>query len=237
MASGAPIIDYGVVNFVRNRREAKADFVRVNHDIDVKMLLKFMVRQWRLTEPGIIVQVTGSAQDFDLPAKYVPPITEGIVYAASKANAWVISGGMDAGVMSLIGSSIARHHHKCHKTPVIGVGSWRGVQNSQMLENACGERVEYYSQGANTREAAGLEPNHTQCAAAFHFLPLSSAPVVRLCSRTASGFSPCRFLLVDKLAGGRSGNFGAELEVLDELQRQLKEQFSAPTVLLVIIMW
>ena len=83
----APVRDYGVINFVRNRREAKADFMRVSADINVKHLVKFMTRQWRLNPPGIIVQVTGSAQGFDLPAKFVPPITEGIVYAASPSPA------------------------------------------------------------------------------------------------------------------------------------------------------
>ena len=45
-----------------------------------------------------------------------------------------------------------------------------------------------------------------------------------------------RFLLVDKPDFvGRTGNkFGAELEVLDALQKQLQEQYAAPTVLLVI---
>ena len=144
--------------------------------------------------------MTGSAQGFDLPSKFVQPITEGIVYAASVADAWIMTGGMDAGVMSLIGSSIARYRHKCDNTPVIGIGSWRGVQNNHMLENACGQRVSYYSQGANTPQAAGLEPNHTQ------------------------------FLLVDKEEGGV---FGAELDILEKLQHQLKN-YSAPTVLLVI---
>ena len=193
--------DYGVINFIRNRREAKADFLRVPDDILVPKLLKLMVRQWRLAKPGIIVQVTGSAQGFDLPSKFVQPITEGIVYAASVADAWIMTGGMDAGVMSLIGSSIARYRHKCDNTPVIGIGSWRGVQNNHMLENACGQRVSYYSQGANTPQAAGLEPNHTQ------------------------------FLLVDKEEGGV---FGAELDILEKLQHQLKNDYSAPTVLLVI---
>ena len=66
-------IDYGVVSFVTNRREAKAEFVRVTQGCDEQLLIKFMMRQWHLPPPGIVVQVTGSAQDFDLPPKMVPP--------------------------------------------------------------------------------------------------------------------------------------------------------------------
>ena len=44
--------DYGVINFIRNRREAKADFLRVPDNILVPKLLKLMVRQWRLAKPS-----------------------------------------------------------------------------------------------------------------------------------------------------------------------------------------
>jgi len=202
---GTPIRDYGVINFVRNRREAKADFLRVQDGAKVNHLLRFLTKQWRLPDPGIIVQITGSAQNFDLPPNLVTPITEGIVAAASVAEAWVITGGFDAGVMSLIGSSVARWRHKCDKTPLLGVGAWRGVQNNHLLENACGNRVNYYSAGRNTRRAAGLEPNHT------HFLlvdPPSSKP--------------------------EDPSFGTEQQLLEELQRELRRVYGAPTVLLVI---
>ena len=197
----SPIIDYGIINFVRNRREAKADFLRVGHTVPVHHLLRFLTKQWKLPDPGIIVQVTGSAQGFDLPPNLVTPITEGIVEALRR-------GGVDhhrlrAGVMSLVGSAVARWKHKCDNTPLLGVGSWRGVQNKEMLENACGNRVSYHSAGKNTSRAAGLEPNHTQ------------------------------FLLVDN---GQEGDktFGAELTVLENLQKELRNQYAAPTVLLVI---
>ena len=108
MSSRNPIVDYGVVNFIRNRREAKADFLRVLDTAPVNHLLRFMTKQWRLPPPGIIVQITGSAQGYVLPTNLVTPITEGIVEAASVAKAWIITGGFDAGVMSLVGSSLAR---------------------------------------------------------------------------------------------------------------------------------
>ena len=60
----SPIIDYGVINFVRNRREAKADFLRVGHTVPVHHLLRFLTKQWKLPDPGIIVQVTGSAHPY-----------------------------------------------------------------------------------------------------------------------------------------------------------------------------
>ena len=57
--------------------------------------------------------------------------------------------------MSLVGSAVARWKHKCDNTPLLGVGSWRGVQNKEMLENACGNRVSYHSAGKNTCARGG----------------------------------------------------------------------------------
>lgn len=156
-----PILDYGVCNFVTSRREAKADFLRVAHGINVGRLQAFMCKQWRLPNPGIIVQVTGSAQGFDLPAKLVKPITDGITSVASVAEAWVVTGGLDAGVMALVGSAVARWKHKCEKAPLLGVASWRAVSNNEKLVAACGGKIEYAAEKRNDRVSAGLEPNHT----------------------------------------------------------------------------
>lgn len=79
-----PVLDYGNINFVRHRREARADFLRISHDIDARHLLRFMSKHWEIKDPGIIVQMTGSAQDFDLPSRMTKPIVDGIVYAASR---------------------------------------------------------------------------------------------------------------------------------------------------------
>ena len=177
---GTPIVDFGTLNFVRNRREAKADFLRVRDTAPIHHLVRFLKKHWGLPDPGIVMQITGSAQSFDLPPNLVKPITEGIVEAASVSDAWIITGGFDAGVMSLVGSTIARWKHKCSKTPLLGVGSWRAVQNNHLIENACGERVDYYSAGKNTGTSSGLEPNHTQCARCT-LAPLAPPAHVHVC--------------------------------------------------------
>ena len=74
-----------------------------------------------------------------------------------------------------------------------------------MLENACGNRVNYVSAGKNSAHSAGLEPNHTQ------------------------------FLLVDQAhAAAEDPTFGSEFQLLEDLQAELHRVYGAPTVLLVI---
>jgi hypothetical protein len=125
--------DYGVLNFVRHRREAKAQYLRVPAATTAPVIVDFMQQQWGLPEPGLLLHITGSAQDFDLQEHVggvgVNAVTEGIVHAASLTDAWIVTGGLDAGVMRLVGSTVARFNYKC-TVPVIGVASWRGVQES-----------------------------------------------------------------------------------------------------------
>ncbi|KOO31412.1 transient receptor potential cation channel subfamily m member 2 [Chrysochromulina tobinii] len=201
MFQGNPIRDYGMISFASSKK-SKANFVRVSSGINVHKMQKYIVKHWKLCEPGIVVQVTGSAQGFDLPAKLIKPITEGIVEVAGTAKAWVITGGLDAGVMSLVGTALARWRHKCENVPVIGIASWRAVTEKERLENACGNKVQYWASKPNDKETASLEPNHTG------------------------------FLLVDNPT--TKSNFGGELTMLHALLAELKLDYGAPTVLVVI---
>ena len=160
--AGAPL-DWGRVNFIRHRRSAKSDYIRIPDNVDARHLLRFIKQQWRLPEPGILLHITGSAQNFDLPSKLVTPITAGVVHAAMVARAWIVTGGMDSGVMALVGNAIARERHKV-KGPLFGFAPWRGVQSREQLKGAKGGKVTYAPTEPNSEMAAGLEPNHT------HFL-------------------------------------------------------------------
>ena len=157
-----PVYDHGVINFLSNRREAKADFMRISHTINVARLQAYMRERWRLPKPGIILHVTGSAQGLYLPPKYVKPITDGVVHVCEKANAWVLTGGFDAGVMALVGSAMSRWKHRCERAPLIGIAPWRAVANKEVLERAGGGKVEYVAEKRNDDESAALEANHTE---------------------------------------------------------------------------
>lgn len=106
-ADGAPV-DWGLISFLRHRRAARAEFLRISRSADPRHLLRFLRHQWCLPAPGILLHVAGSTHDFDLPAKLTLPLTQGVVHAAMVARAWVITGGIDCGVMSLIGNAVSR---------------------------------------------------------------------------------------------------------------------------------
>ena len=120
--------------------------------------LAYMKERWRLPKPGIILHVTGSALGFDLPPKHIKPITDGVVDVCEKAGAWVITGGLDAGVMALVGSAMSRWKHRCESAPLIGIAPWRAVTNKGVLENASGRKVEYFAEKRNDDEVRRSRP-------------------------------------------------------------------------------
>ena len=106
-------------------------------------------------------------------------------------------------VIKELGQICGKHIDKFDQDNVIAAI----VQNNQLLESACGNKVDYFASGENSPQAAGLEPNHTQ------------------------------FLLVDKRQEDvRQGElpWGAENELEEALLRQIREEFKAPTVLLLV---
>ena len=110
----------------------------------------------------------------------------GLVSAASSTNAWVITGGTDAGVTALVGQALSQSAQG-RTTPCIGVASWRHVSHrekfydekeegklnlraqrtseAQADADAAGtnhgpRQVLYVKRTRNTDRACALEPNH-----------------------------------------------------------------------------
>ena len=61
---------------------------------------------WKLPHAEIVISVTDGAQALTLPPALQEAFNYGLVSAATSANAWVITGGTDTGVMHLVGKAI-----------------------------------------------------------------------------------------------------------------------------------
>ena len=68
---------------------------------------RFVEKYGGLEKREIIISVTGSALDFELHPILQRAFDKGLTAAASAANAWVITGGTDTGVMKLVASSLS----------------------------------------------------------------------------------------------------------------------------------
>lgn len=66
---------------------------------------------WGLTQPGVVISVTGSAAPGlaeSLPVNILGAIERGLMGAARATKAWVVTGGTRTGVMELVGNIMSQ---------------------------------------------------------------------------------------------------------------------------------
>eukprot|EP00049_Salpingoeca_infusionum_P005565 m.93692 g.93692 ORF g.93692 m.93692 type:complete len:1531 (-) comp13006_c0_seq1:106-4698(-) len=110
--------------------------------------------------PTLIISVTGGAKSFALPKRLKDTVHNGLLRAAEKSHAWVVTGGSNSGVMQLTGSILSKFHStsRTYSPPLIGIATWGILAEREKL--AAGSLdVEYMASKFNH-----LDPNHT------HFL-------------------------------------------------------------------
>ncbi len=62
---------------------------------------------WELPRPKLLISVTGGAQDFNM-NRSKEDVLYKLMEAARKTNAWIITGGTDAGIMKYVGMCLVQ---------------------------------------------------------------------------------------------------------------------------------
>jgi hypothetical protein len=83
----------------------------------------------------------------------------GLAQAALATNAWIITGGTDSGVMSLVGRSLAEYN--CTSVQCIGIVPWGVIFNRAQMEGAQGSTIDLVAEREADATGANLEPHHS----------------------------------------------------------------------------
>eukprot|EP00736_Rhodelphis_marinus_P000051 Rmarinus@m.15301 len=136
-----------------------APFVRVADVTDPSLLKTLCIDLWKLPSPQLVISVTGGALDFDVDPNLRQEFMTGIMKTATTTDAWVITGGSDAGVMKYVGEARAQFGHQ---VPLIGIITWGVVFHRQDLESEKRnyETHQYVADGPRGMQA-GLDPFHS----------------------------------------------------------------------------
>ncbi|CAF1486573.1 unnamed protein product [Didymodactylos carnosus] len=103
-----------------------------SNDTLAEEIVEFMRDAWNLHVPNLIISVTGGAKYF----KFINPRTRddfqnGLFAAAVTTDAWIFTGGTNAGIMKEVGDAINRCRYRNTKTPakipVIGICGWKYI--------------------------------------------------------------------------------------------------------------
>ena len=96
----------------------------------LRQTLEFFKQTWNMSVPSVIFSVTGSALPFTLRPQYDEIFGLSLANATRNTNAWVVTGGTNAGIMKLVGDTLARHEHK---GVTLGIASWGTIHGRTTL--------------------------------------------------------------------------------------------------------
>ncbi|XP_066291309.1 transient receptor potential cation channel subfamily M member-like 2 isoform X2 [Branchiostoma lanceolatum] len=197
----------------------RSPYIRVSLDVRPEALWELMTKHWELEPPNLLISVTGGAKKFLLKERLKNIFKIGLVKASQSTGAWIITGGMNEGVMKYVGEAIRDGVNSIaggeqRKMYAIGIATWGTVDNRESLEGQAGSgsfpamyHAEALKHGQNM---APLDLNHTH------------------------------FILVDDKTTGKFS--GADITVRTRLEEHIMEQMTGeglkdlkiPVVLLVV---
>ncbi|XP_030849301.1 transient receptor potential cation channel subfamily M member 2-like isoform X2 [Strongylocentrotus purpuratus] len=170
-------------------------FIRVDYETNPLMLLSLFRDVWNLTNPKLLISVTGGAQNFPLNRRLKDVFRKGLIKAATSTGAWIITGGIHAGVMKYVGDAVRHHNLATGRSDIvaIGIASWGVIKNREKLIDDNGKFPASYSMDAEKSDTRNvpLDPNHTH------------------------------FILVGK---GRVDQFGEEITLRGKLEKAFSEE-------------
>jgi hypothetical protein len=87
----------------------------------LREVVDFMKGTWRMKMPSVIFSVTGNAAPFEMRPKFKEHFTSALLYATRSTNAWIVTGGTDAGIMKLVGDALSKHRQV---ETALGIATW-----------------------------------------------------------------------------------------------------------------
>ncbi|PAV79745.1 hypothetical protein WR25_06575 [Diploscapter pachys] len=98
---------YGTIIFEGNSsHQTKAQFVRLAFDTEPRDVYHLLSKVWKLPAPKLIITIHGGLTNFDLQQKLARIFRKGILKSARTTDAWIITSGLDSGVVKHVASAL-----------------------------------------------------------------------------------------------------------------------------------
>ncbi|UJR33550.1 hypothetical protein I4U23_020992 [Adineta vaga] len=151
---------HGTVTFPDNK-STRAEFIRIPPDASVMHVKELLVKQWCHARPSLVISVTGGAKEYNMKPKLLRAFRRGLLKVARTTGAWIITGGMNTGIMKLVGEIVQINPDRSRPIHLIGIATWGCVSDFQQLD-VHGSNVHYAKPRSEQKGEAPLEPNHTE---------------------------------------------------------------------------
>lgn len=106
-----PTNAYGKIEFMNETTGSTkpSKYVRIADDTRMESVVTLLSDYWRLLEPNrpqLVISVTGGAKNFKLDGKKKEIFSTGLIKAVKSTNAWIVTGGVNVGVMKSVGDAV-----------------------------------------------------------------------------------------------------------------------------------
>ncbi|CAF0898920.1 unnamed protein product [Rotaria sordida] len=109
---------HGTITFSDNKSH-QADFIRIPNDAPVMHVQEFLNRHWFDEPPSLVISITGGAKEYNMKPRLLRAFRRGLLKVARTTGAWIITGGMNTGIMKLVGEIVQINPDRFRPIPLI----------------------------------------------------------------------------------------------------------------------
>ncbi|XP_061445748.1 transient receptor potential cation channel subfamily M member 4 isoform X2 [Rhineura floridana] len=159
-----PTDAYGEVEFVgTGRRPSK--FIRLSDMSDPAAAYALVTHHWKIPPPNLVVSVVGGEGEVRVRAWLKDVLRKGLVKAAQSTGAWIMTGGLQAGVGRHVGEAV-RDHTTASTNPsthvvAMGIAPWGIIEQRHCLVNPKGWFPARYPRTVPLGPFCPLDANHS----------------------------------------------------------------------------
>ncbi|CAF1019434.1 unnamed protein product [Rotaria sordida] len=160
------------INVFGTLKPTGCKFLRIDNRLPMEDLFQFILEDCGGQKPALILSIYGGAKYFTMTERLEKEFIRGVIDAATTANAWILTAGINNGVSKLVGEGISHYRllrEYWIKVKCIGMTMWGTINDntrcelkrasSEPLPTLCERQIP-----ENTQEdKATIEPNHTHC--------------------------------------------------------------------------
>ncbi|KAK0422426.1 hypothetical protein QR680_007566 [Steinernema hermaphroditum] len=125
---------FGTIEFQGGTHAHKAQYVRLGYDSAPEDIMYLMEKVWNLERPRLVITVHGGMNNFEVQDRLGRLFREGLLKAAQTTGAWIITSGVDSGVVRHVAQALDEAGISARmrsKIVTIGIAPWGLVKRRE----------------------------------------------------------------------------------------------------------
>ncbi|GMR52601.1 hypothetical protein PMAYCL1PPCAC_22796, partial [Pristionchus mayeri] len=159
-----PTDAFGTISFQGGAHSHKAHYLRLTYDSAPEDIMYVFEKIWGLQPPRLIITVHGGMSNFEIQEKLGKQFREGLFKAAQTTGAWIITSGVDSGVVKHVAMALDEAGITARmrsKIVTIGIAPWGALRRKERLVGM-GINVNYDAHSFSKRQGLScLNAHHS----------------------------------------------------------------------------